>query len=335
MKKKDTHILIVGGAGYIGSHANKLLTSQGYQTIVLDNLSNGRRDLVKWGHFVEGDLNDSYSLEHIFTNWNISTVMHFGAFAYVGESVKDPAAYYNNNVVNTLHLLNAMRKHGVNQIVFSSTCATFGEPEYIPVDESHVQSPMSPYGRSKWMVEQILKDYEAAYGIRHVILRYFNAAGADPECETGEWHQPETHLIPLVLDAALYETKCLQVFGNQHNTFDGTCVRDYIHVCDLADAHLKAMQYMETHQDSDHFNLGNGKGFSVLEIIETARRITGRDIHFEIREARAGDPAIVVGSSEKALALLKWSPKFNTIQSIIETAWNWHISRDRRHLLAA
>lgn len=327
MDKKNKYILVTGGAGYIGSHTNKLLTQQGYKTIVLDNLSNGRREMAKWGHFVEGDLSDSHTLDKVFSEYEIDTVVHFAAFAYVGESVYNPDMYYKNNVINTLNLLNAMRRYSVGKIVFSSTCATFGNPIELPVNELHPQKPLSPYGRTKLMMEHILKDFDTAYGIKHVILRYFNAAGADPDLEIGEYHQPETHLIPLVIESALHQTNVVKIFGNDYPTPDGTCIRDYIHVCDLADAHVRALRYLNTGNGSNDFNLGNGNGFSVLEVIRMVEQLSGSNVLKQYSSRREGDPAIIVGSSEKALNELEWRPKFGTLEAIINTALAWHRSR--------
>ena len=256
-------ILIAGGAGYIGSHANKILNKQGYETVVYDNLSRGHREFAKWGHFVLGDLADKDQLRLCFKTYPIEAVMHYCAFCYVGESVDYPAEYYRNNVVNTLNLLDVMVEYGLKYFIFSSTCATYGNPLKIPMTEDHPQQPINPYGKSKLMVEQILKDYDAAYGIRHVCLRYFNAAGADPEGEIGEWHEPEPHLIPLALQVAAGQREHLQIYGTDYETPDGTCIRDYIHINDLAAAHLLALEYLQKGAPSDAFNLGNGTGFSV------------------------------------------------------------------------
>jgi len=253
--------------------------------------------------------------------------MHFSAFAYVGESVNKPAKYYNNNVVNTINLLDVMVEHNVKNFIFSSTCATFGEPEYIPVDENHPQKPLSPYGKTKLMVEEILADYEVAYGLKHIILRYFNAAGADPDCEIGEDHTPETHLIPLVLDAAMGKRDNISIFGTDYDTKDGTCVRDYIHINDLAKAHMLGLEWMLKNKRSNNFNLGNGEGFSVKQIIDVAKKVTGNNIEVNFSERRDGDPATVVGSYDKVEKVLGWKPEFNNIESIIETAWAWHLKR--------
>lgn len=316
-------ILIVGGAGYIGSHINKQLHRQGYATMVLDNLVYGHREFVKWGKFIEGDLKDEVLLERIFNENKIDAVMHFSAYAYVGESVTNPAKYYNNNVGNTLHLLDAMMRHQVKYFIFSSTCATYGEVKKMPITEKFPQNPINPYGRSKLMVEKIMEDYREAYGLNYCALRYFNAAGADPEAEIGEWHNPETHLIPLVLDAAIGKRKSITVFGSDYSTPDGTCVRDYIHVNDLADAHMKALHYIQENNCSENFNLGNGQGYSVNDIIAMSRNVTKKEIKVEKAERRSGDPAELIGSGEKAKQILGWRPNFN-LQQIIETAWKWH-----------
>jgi len=325
--RSDECILIVGGAGYIGSHTNKMLSNSGYKTIVLDNLIYGHLEFVKWGIFIEGDIADKTILEFIFSNYNIQAVMHFSAFAYVGESVNKPSKYYNNNVVNTINLLDAMVEHNVTNFIFSSTCATFGEPEYIPVDENHPQKPLSPYGKTKLIVEEILADYEVAYGLKHIILRYFNAAGADPDCEIGEDHTPETHLIPLVLDAAMGKRDNISIFGTDYDTKDGTCVRDYIHINDLAKAHMLGLEWMLKNKKSNNFNLGNGEGFSVKQIIDVAKKVTGNNISVNYAERRGGDPATVVGSYDKVEKVLGWKPEFKNIERIIETAWSWHLKR--------
>ena len=316
-------ILIVGGAGYIGSHMNKILNQRGAETLVLDNLVYGHREAVKWGKFIEGDLADVSLLDRIFTEYPIEAVMHFSAYAYVGESVEKPEKYYNNNVVNTLHLLDAMRRHDVKYFIFSSTCATYGEPEKMPIVEDMPQNPINPYGRTKLMVEKILEDYHRAYGLNYCALRYFNAAGADPACEIGELHDPETHLIPLVLDAAIGKRKSISVFGTDYPTLDGTCVRDYIHINDLADAHIRALEYIRKNDCSEKFNLGNGCGYSVKEIIEMARKVTGKKIPVVYAERRPGDPPELIGSAEKAKRILGWEPKFD-LESIMQTAWAWH-----------
>jgi UDP-glucose 4-epimerase len=320
-------ILIVGGAGYIGSHANKELNKRGYRTLVLDNLVYGHEEAVQWGEFVQGDLSDTDKLRDIFSTYPIKAVMHFAAYAYVGESVTDPKKYYVNNVANTLNLLNVMLEFGVKFFIFSSTCATYGNPVEIPITETHPQNPINPYGQSKLMVEQILRDYSRAYGLRYVSLRYFNAAGADADAQIGEDHDPETHLIPLVLDAALGRREDIKVFGSDYDTKDGTAVRDYIHVTDLAEAHILALKHLESGADSDVFNLGNGQGYSVKEVIDTVKAVTGRSFTVTPAERREGDPAVLIGSAEKAKAVLGWEPEFPELEAIVETAWKWHLKR--------
>ena len=317
-------ILIVGGAGYIGSHANKELTKRGYKTLILDNLVYGHEASVKWGSFVLGDLGDKETLRKIFIEYKIEAVMHFAAFAYVGESVTDPAKYYQNNVVNTINLLDVMLESGVKKFIFSSTCATYGDPIEIPITETHPQAPINPYGQSKLMVEKILADYSHAYDLKYVALRYFNAAGADADAEIGEDHDPETHLIPLVLDVALGKREQINVFGSDYETKDGTAVRDYIHVTDLADAHILALEYLKKGEPSTVFNLGNGLGYSVQEVIDVAKKVTGEEIKTVYAPRREGDPAILIGGAEKAIKVLGWKPRFAKLEQIIETAWKWH-----------
>ncbi len=317
-------ILVVGGAGYIGSHTNKLLTQKGYQTLVYDNLIYGHKESVKWGEFILGDLNDIEQLRLVFSKYDIEAVMHFAAFAYVGESVENPEKYYINNVSNTLNLLQVMREFACKYFIFSSTCATYGNPEYLPIDEKHPQNPINPYGQSKLMLEKILEDYSKAYDFKYVALRYFNAAGADVDCEIGENHNPETHLIPLVLDVAIGKRVDIKVFGTDYNTNDGSAVRDYIHVMDLADAHILALEYLRNGGDSEIFNLGNGDGYSVLEVIECARQITNKDIKITFASRRAGDPAKLIGDATKAKNILGWKPRFFDLKTILQTAWEWH-----------
>jgi len=317
-------ILITGGAGYIGSHINKLLSSEGYETVIIDNLVYGHKEAVQWGVLEEGDLSDSVWLDSIFSRYQISAVFHFAAYTYVGESVTDPAKYYRNNVSCTLNLLDCMVKHGVKDIIFSSTCATYGVPQSIPILEDAPQNPISPYGASKLMMERILADYSAAYGLNYAALRYFNASGADPDGEIGESHMPETHLIPLVLAAAVGDLPCIQVFGNDYPTKDGSCIRDYIHVSDLADAHYLAMKYLQSNNENLQINLGNGLGHSVLEVIETAKAVTGRDFKVAMHPRRAGDPPVLVGSAEKAKRLIQWNPKYSDLEQIIQHAWAWY-----------
>ncbi len=304
-----------------------ILAANDYETVVLDNLIYGHREFVKWGTFELGDLAYLENLRLLFKKYQIEAVMHFAAFAYVGESVADPQKYYLNNMRNTLNLLQAMKEFDVSNIIFSSTCATYGNLVMVPIDESHPQAPVNPYGQSKLMVERILEDYSRAYGLKYVALRYFNAAGADPDGEIGEAHNPETHLIPLVLDVALNRRACIKVFGNNYETPDGTCIRDYIHVADLASAHLRALEYLFNGGKSDAFNLGNGSGFSVNEVIEQARSVTGKNIMAEVAGRREGDPAILVGSAKKAKEVLKWTPVYPELAEIINTAWRWHKTR--------
>ncbi len=317
-------ILVCGGAGYIGSHVNKALNREGYETIVYDNLVYGHREAVMWGTFVQGDLADTVALEQVFQKYQIEAVVHLAAFAYVGESVYDPEKYYYNNVVNTLNLLQVMGRNGCNRIIFSSTCATYGEPERIPITEEMQQCPVNPYGMTKLTVERIFQDYHKAYGLNFVVLRYFNAAGADPDGEVGESHNPETHLIPLVLDAASGRKAEIQVFGTDYDTRDGSCVRDYIHVSDLASAHLLALHYLENGKESDYFNLGNEQGSSVFQVLDSVRRVTGRDFNVVYGARRFGDPAVLVGSCQKAKAVLGWKPQYNSLDEIVEHAWKWH-----------
>lgn len=317
-------ILVCGGAGYIGSHINKQLHQEGYETVVFDNLVYGHREAVKWGTFEQGDLSRIEEIERVFEKYSIEAVFHFAAYAYVGESVTEPEKYYYNNVVNTLNLLKVMRKYGCNRIIFSSTCATYGEPECVPITEDMPQNPINPYGATKLMMERIFKDYHMAYGLEFVVLRYFNAAGADSEGEIGESHNPETHIIPLVLDAASGRREEIKVFGTDYDTEDGSCVRDYIHVYDLATAHLLALHYLEQGEESDFFNLGNEHGTSVLQVIESVRKVTGREFKVTLAARRPGDPAKLVGSSQKAQRILGWTPVYGEIDKIVEHAWKWH-----------
>lgn len=317
-------VLIAGGAGYIGSHANKMLHSRGYDTVVYDNLATGHKEAVKWGKFAEGDILDADALRTVFKENKIDAVMHFAAFSLVGESVTDPAKYYRNNVTGTLSLLNAMREAGCGYFIFSSTCATYGMPMEIPLTESHRQIPINPYGNTKLAVERMLSDFSVAYGIKYCPLRYFNAAGADPDAETGENHNPESHLIPLVLDAALGRRDNIKIFGTDYDTPDGTCVRDYIHVNDLSDAHILALEYLMNGGESTAFNLGNGNGYSVREIINTAEKVVGHRIPTVEAARRPGDPDTLVGSANKARKILGWNPKLADIETIVSTAYKWH-----------
>ena len=323
-------ILVVGGAGYIGSHTVKQLMAAGHDVVVLDNLVYGHKDIVDSAlkvELIEGDIGDRPLLDKIFSIHNIDAVMHFAAYAYVGESVTAPAKYYQNNVVATLSLLDAMVAANIKNFVFSSTCASYGVPQTIPIPEDHPQNPINPYGATKLMVERILQDYGPAYGLNSIIFRYFNAAGADPEGMLGEDHNPETHLIPLTLQAALGLRENIAIFGTDYPTEDGTCIRDYIHVCDLADAHILGVEHLLKGGESDIFNLGNGLGFSVKQVIESARRVTGKEIIAIEQDRRAGDPPALIGSADKARTKLGWNPQYADIDAIMTHAWQWHQKR--------
>lgn len=319
----NRNILVTGGAGYIGSHACKALAKAGLVPIAYDNLSFGHDWAVKWGPIERGDILDRARLDEVFQTYSPAAVLHFAAFAYVGESVQEPAKYYRNNVVGSLTLLEAMRDHGVGQIVFSSTCATYGIPETVPIHDDHPQQPINPYGASKLMVERILLDFGSAYGLRSISLRYFNAAGADPEGEIGEDHNPETHLIPLVLEAASGKRPDVTIYGTDYDTPDGTCIRDYIHVSDLADAHVLALDALQSGCTSTSFNLGTGSGFSVREVIQTATEITGCNIPVVEGPRRPGDPPRLVAHSTRAKRVLGWRPKYDDLRPMIATSWNW------------
>lgn len=318
-------VLVVGGAGYIGSHMVKVLAAAGHQVVTLDNLSQGYRDAVLYGELIEADLADKVALDRILAGGAFDAVMHFASFIQVGESVTEPAKYYENNVTHTQNLLDAMLRNGVNHFIFSSTAAIFGEPEYTPIDEAHPARPINPYGRSKWFVEQMLEDYDRAYGLKAVCLRYFNAAGADPDGEMGERHVPETHLIPLILQAASGRRDSIRVFGRDYPTQDGTCIRDYIHVTDLCDAHLLAIEKLLTSGESARYNLGNGSGFSVQEVIDSVSRVTGRGIKVVDDERRDGDPAVLVADSRRAREALGWRPRYAELDTIVEHAWQWEM----------
>lgn len=321
---KNNFVLVTGGAGYIGSHACKALSQAGYTPVVFDNLMYGHEWAVRWGPFEKGDVADKERLKEVFVKYSPIGVMHFAAYAYVGESMQDPGKYYRNNVVGTLSLLEVMRDHDIDKIIFSSTCATYGVPNKVPIREEAEQRPINPYGASKLMVERMLADFDIAHGIRSIVLRYFNAAGADPGGEIGESHDPETHLIPLVLDVAQKQGEHVTIFGNDYDTKDGTCVRDYIHVTDLADAHVLALESLRAGKGSDAFNIGNGAGYSVNEVIETARKVTGTKVPFVVGERRLGDPACLIADSEKIKKTLGWEPKLGSLEEIIGTAWEWH-----------
>jgi len=317
-------VLVTGGAGYVGSHCCRAFAEAGWRVVVFDNLSRGWREFVRWGDLIVGDLLDPASITAAMEQVRPDLVAHFAAFAYVGESVTDPAIYYANNVTGTLNLLNAMRAAGTDKILFSSTCATYGVPTQVPIDESHPQHPINPYGRSKLMVEQVLADYSAAYGISYVSLRYFNAAGADASGEIGERHEPETHLIPLAIAGAMNGDASLRIFGDDFDTRDGTAVRDYIHVADLADAHLKALAYLQSGGASDVFNLGTGVGTTVAEIAAAVERCSGRPLQRIVVGRREGDPPALVAAADKAREVLGWVPAHSDIDNIIRTAWRWH-----------
>lgn len=323
-------VLVTGGAGYIGSHAVLALQDAGYEVVILDNMVYGHRDLVETVlkvELIEGDTGDRALLDKILKTREFAAVMHFAAYAYVGESVSQPDKYYRNNVVGTLTLLEAMCDAGINNFVFSSTCATYGVPKQIPILEDQLQQPINPYGRSKLMVEQIISDFEHAYGLRSVRFRYFNAAGADPQSRIGEDHHPETHLIPLVLMTAMGKQESLSILGTDYDTPDGTCIRDFIHVTDIAQAHILGLEHLLKGGSTEVFNLGNGQGFSVQEVIDAARVVTGRPIAVTIADRRPGDPPILVGSGEKAQRILGWQPQYAELKTILEHAWQWHQKR--------
>lgn len=320
-------ILVVGGAGYIGSHMVKTLLANRYRPVVYDNLVAGYRDAVKDCEFIQGDLDDMDTLDKLFQRIPFDAVMHFASYIQVADSMLHPQKYYLNNVSNTLRLLQVMRERKVNYFIFSSSAAVYGAPLYTPIDENHPRNPINPYGRTKMMVEDILQDYDRAYQLRSISLRYFNAAGAYPDGSIGERHDPETHLIPLVLRVAAGRQSIMKVYGNDYQTPDGTCVRDYIHVCDLCDAHQLALELLWTQHRSNLFNLGNGQGFSVKQVIEKASQITGKDIPMVIEPRRIGDPPILVASSERAQKELNWKPKYSRLDDIIAHAWQWEQKR--------
>ncbi len=320
-------ILVAGGAGYIGSHMVAALAESGYQVVTLDNLCSGYRDAVIAGEFIEGDLEDFGFLDSVFQTHAFDSVMHFSAHLDVGESVREPSKYYRNNVANTQNMLDVMVKHGVNTFIFSSTAAIFGEPRYVPIDETHPQVPVNPYGRSKLMVEQMLEDYDRAYGLRSVALRYFNAAGADPKGRLGERHNPETHLIPLILQVASGMREHITVYGSDYETPDGTCIRDYVHVNDLCEAHRLALNWLLDGGQSRRFNLGNGDGYSVLQVIEAVEKVTGKSIPVVYGEPREGDPTRLVANPTQAKTDLLWQPRYADLETIIGHAWQWELNR--------
>jgi len=316
-------VLVVGGAGYIGSHTCLDLANKGFKPVVYDNFSNGHREFVKWGPAEEGDIRDRARLDEVLAKHKPAAILHFAALIEVGESVKDPVSFYENNVIGTLTLLSAAQAAGVKAFVFSSTCATYGLPQSVPLDEGHRQVPINPYGRTKYIVEQALADYDQYKGLRSVILRYFNAAGADFEGRIGEWHTPETHAIPLAIDAALGRRQGFKVFGSDYDTRDGTCVRDYIHVLDLADAHVRAVEYLLNGGDSVALNLGTGTGTTVKELLGTIETVSNRPFPVEYVGRREGDSTTLVANNDKARDILGWSPQYD-LTEIIQSAWNWH-----------
>lgn len=318
-------ILVLGGAGYIGSHAVDLLIQKGYQVVVVDNLLTGHRQAVHpQAVFYEGDIRNRSLMDEVFTKEPIDGVIHFAASSLVGESVEQPLKYFDNNVIGTIVTLEMMEKHGVKNIVFSSTAATYGEPDEVPITESTLTNPKNPYGESKLMMEKIMKWCDEAYGIKYVALRYFNVAGAKLDGTIGEDHTPETHLVPLILQTALGQREAITIFGEDYETKDGTCVRDYVHVVDLCEAHLLALEYLQTGGKSEAINLGSNEGFSVKEMVAQARQVTGKKIPAVMGARRAGDPSILVAQSEKARKVLGWQPKYTNIEMILQTAWQWH-----------
>lgn len=321
------NILVVGGAGYIGSHMVKMLRLAGYRPVVADDLRSGRRGALLGAELHVGDVGDAAFVGDLLDKVGPAAVIHFASSIQVAESMADPATYYRNNVTASQVLLDGMRRHGVARFIFSSTAAIFGDPAYVPIDEAHPKQPINPYGRSKWMVEQILEDYDSAYGLKSVCLRYFNAAGADPEGELGECHEPETHLLPLVLQVTSGRRPCITVHGQDYPTPDGTCVRDYVHVHDLCSAHLLALQQLLAGGDSARYNLGNGSGFSVREVIAAARRVTGHGIPVVVGARRAGDPPTLVADSRSARSVLQWRPCHAELDTIVAHAWAW----ERKH----
>ena len=331
MNGKDTpkrKILVTGGAGYIGSHTVKELVKRGYDVTVLDNLSNGNMTSLDGVKYIEGDIGDYDKVKKLLQSEEIDAVINFAALAYVGESVTNPRKYYDNNVVKGKAFLDAVVDSGVKKIVFSSSCATYGIPEKVPISEDEKQRPVNPYGWTKLIFEQMMKDYDEAYGLRYISLRYFNAAGADADGSIGEMHDPETHVIPILLQNILGIRKKFSVFGTNYDTRDGSCIRDYIHVTDLADAHIKAIEYLFEKNESDYFNLGSGEGISVLELIHVVERITGKRLNVVFEDRRPGDPDILIADNSKARVALGWNPVHSSIDNIIRTAWGWHTRYD-------
>jgi UDP-arabinose 4-epimerase len=320
-------ILVTGGAGYIGSHTCKRLAAAGHTPVVFDDLSQGHDWAVKWGPFEQGTLADPVRLAEVFALHDVAAVVHFAASALVGESMTDPGKYFRNNALGTFNLLEAMRAADVKTFVFSSTCATYGDPIRVPIDETHPQAPVNPYGESKLMVEKMLRWYGECHGLRWMALRYFNAAGADPDGEIGEDHDPESHLIPLIIGGTLGTRPPVKVFGSDYATADGTAIRDYIHVFDLADAHLRALGCLESGTPSQAVNLGTGQGHSVRAVIEAVSQVSGRNVPYEMAPRRAGDPPELVADPARARTVLEWTPKYADIHTIVEHAWNWHSRR--------
>ncbi len=327
-----TNILVVGGAGYIGSHTCLDLSNKGFTPVVYDNLGNGHAEFVKWGPLERGDIRDRGHLDAVFEKYRPAAVVHFAALIEVGESVRNPVAFFENNVAGTVTLLQAAQAAGVQRLVFSSTCATYGMPEAIPMNEMHPQAPLNPYGRSKLIVEQMLHDLDRFAAFRSVILRYFNAAGADPEGRIGEWHSPETHAIPLAIEAALGRRSEFRVFGSDYDTRDGTCVRDFIHVMDLADAHTRSVEYLLQGGVSTALNLGTGEGTTVRELISTIEAVSGKTLPVEYTGRREGDSPALVADNGKAGTVLGWKPRYD-LYAIIQSAWNWH-SANLKHSAA-
>ena len=319
-----TNILVTGGAGYIGSHACKALKEAGYTPVTYDNLSTGWQQAVRYGPFEQGDLTDRERLDQIFAAYQPEAILHFAALSQVGESMREPGLYWHNNVAGSLCLFQAAVQAGCLNVVFSSTCATYGDQDNVVLDESSPRHPINAYGASKRAIEDILRDFEAAYGLRHVIFRYFNVAGADPEAEVGEFHQPETHLIPLILDAIDGRRDALTIFGTDYDTPDGTCIRDYIHVSDLADAHVRALKALEAGAPSTAYNLSNGQGFSVQEVMESVERVTGLPVPRQFGPRRAGDPPRLIGDASRIREALGWEPRYRDLDEIVATAWKWH-----------
>jgi len=317
-------ILVTGGAGYVGAHACKALAARGYLPVAYDNMVYGHREAVKWGPLEIGDIADHAALDAAIEKYRPQAVMHFAAFTYVGESVTDPGKYYRNNVAGTLSLLEAMRDHRIDRLVFSSTAATYGKPDSVPITEGAVKAPINPYGQSKWTAEQMIADFCAAHGLRAAALRYFNAAGADPDGEVGELHEPEAHLIPLAMQAVTGDGPPMTLFGDDYPTPDGTCIRDYIHVADLADAHLRAFDWLDGNSGAHAFNLGTGRGVSVRQVLDAVERVAGKPVPHSIGPRRAGDPAELFSDPSKANRELGWTPKISDLDTIVATAWAWH-----------